>query len=445
MPLIALKRMLDISSYGAVKTRLFALARSVGIKDSVIVAGAMVFAGSLDYLVHIVVGRGLAPVEYGIFVAVTSLVQVLIFLSTTIRSVVGFYTAKLASHPECFANVSALVRQMWGWAWKWGLIGTATLALATPFLARQLHLPNSLPLWAAISMVLILCLRQVTHGVLQGIHQFSALGFVLVLQALLRVIFAVTFIWVGTRAVGALAAQTLSCAVAVAVAVWCLRPYFNGKNVAAHPISLVYPLNTFLGLATFGALTNLDPLFVKHYFSPAIAGNYGPVSTLAKVSLFLPWSLGLIILPKVRRRQAAGEDTRPILILGLLAALLPGLLLTTAYLSVPGLLVKTIFGNAYANPGVVLGLCNLAATLYAGLYIWLNYALALDRPAFIYLLILVSILQATAMFAFGRQSLTNLMLIMIACGAFGHVMAYMATFARKPVSSMPTEPLPSEQ
>src|SRR5215813_13427706 len=261
----------DMGSYTALKTRFFTLARSFGIKDSVVVAAAMVVAGSLDYLVHIVVGRRLAPVEYGIFVAVTSLVQLLIFLSTTIRSVVGFYTAELASRPECSANLSALVRQMWTWARKWGLIGTGALAVVTPFLAQQLRLPNSLPLWVTIFMVLILCLRQVTHGVLQGTHRFTALGIVLVLQAFLRVLFAVTFIWVGTRAVGALAAQTLSCAVAVAVAVWWLRSYFKGvKEISAHPISVVYPLNTFIGLATFGMLTNLDPLFVKHYFSPII-------------------------------------------------------------------------------------------------------------------------------------------------------------------------------
>src|SRR5262249_35767913 len=42
--------------------KLMAGARALGIHEGMIIAAAMVFAGSLDYLVHIVVGRRLAPI-----------------------------------------------------------------------------------------------------------------------------------------------------------------------------------------------------------------------------------------------------------------------------------------------------------------------------------------------------------------------------------------------
>jgi hypothetical protein len=288
-------------------------------------------------------------------------------------------------------------------------------------------------LWASSLMVLMLFLRQVTHGVLQGIQAFTGLGVSLVLQALLRVVLAVLFIWVGTRAVGALAAQSLSCAASVGVAVWWLRHYFrNAPGSPRHRISLVYPAHTFLGLAAFGALTNLDALFVKHYFSPIVAGNYGPVTALAKISLFLPWALGFIILPKVKQRQAAGQGTRSVLLLGMAAALVPGLLLTGLYFLFSGTLVNVIFGGAYANPGVVLPLANLAATLYAGVYIWLNYALSLDRPAFVYGAMLVVVCQAVGMFLFGRQNLVHLTLAMIFAALIGHVVGFMTTWSAVP-------------
>jgi O-antigen/teichoic acid export membrane protein len=413
--------------------RLYTIAQSVGIKHSLIIAMAMTFAGSVDYLVHIVVGRWLPPVEYGIFIAVTALVQLLIFLSTTIRSVVGFYTAELVTKPDSFQAVTGLVRQTWRWAWQWGAMGTAVMVLLSPYLTRELNLPSSAALWAASLMVLMLFLRQVTHGVLQGIPAFTGLGVVLVLQALLRVGLAVLFVWVGTRAVGALAAQSLSCGIAAGAAVWWLRRYFRkSAESAGHKISLVYPVHTFLGLAAFGVLTNLDALFVKHYFTPLIAGNYGPVTTLAKVSLFLPWALGFIILPKVKQRQASGQDTRPVLLLALAAALAPGLLLTGAYVLAPGALVKTIFGSAYTNPGNLLALANLAATLYAGLYVWLNYALALDRPAFVYASIGVVICQALSMFLVGRQSLVQMALAMISAALLGHFAGFLTTWSPAP-------------
>jgi len=423
-----------------------AAARSLGIRDGAIIAAAMAFAGSLDYLVHIVVGRALAPAEYGIFVSVTSLVQILIFLSATIRSVVSFYTAELVNGHSPDAGVSALAGQAWRWAWRWGLVGTAFLMIVSPWLTKQLNLPTSSPMWATCGMVLLLSLRQVTHGLLQGTHQFSGLGFVQIVQAFLRLLFAAMLVWVGTHAVGALAAQTLSCAVAVAVAAWWLRPYLrtgaqNGAVITGHS----YPLHTFIGIAAFGVLTNLDALFVKHFYSPTVAGDYGPVSTLARISIFLPWSIGLLILPKVRMRLACGQETRPILKMGILAALLPGLILTGAYLLFPGAIVRVVFGSQYANPGIVLALANLATTLFAGLYIWLNYALALNQPSFVYGLSALVVLQTVGMYGFGRQNLVALMLTMIAVAGGGHLLGFVTAWPRRQTIPSGSNLVPSEQ
>src|SRR5439155_10882651 len=203
---------------------------------------------------------------------------------------------------------------------------------------------------------------------------FAGLGLVQVTQAFLRLLLAAGFIFLGWRAVGAIIAQPVGCTVALALALWWLHPYFQRRNrVVDRPVSWHYSAHTLLGLAVFGLLTNLDALFVKLLFSPKAAGNYGPVVTLAKISLFLPWAIGIVLFPKVTHRQATGRDPRPILLLALTAALTPGLVITTFYFLFPGALVKIIFTRAYTNPGVVLGLASLAATLYAGLFIWLNY------------------------------------------------------------------------
>src|SRR5262249_36728450 len=115
--------------------------------------------------------------------------------------------------------------------------------------------------------------------------------------------------------------------------------------------------------------------------------------------------------------------------LGIAAALAPGLLLTGVYALFPGALVKMIFGGAYGNPGVVLALANLSATLYAGIYIWLNYALSLDRPAFVYALIFIVLVQASVMFLFGRDSLLRLMLALIFAALLGHCAGFMTLWA----------------
>ena len=150
--------------------------------------------------------------------------------------------------------------------------------------------------------------------------------------------------------------------------------------------------------------------------------------TLAKVSLFLPLAMGIILLPKAAQRRAAGRDARPILLLALAGALAPGLFLTIFYFLFPGWLVSIIFTDAYANPGIVLGLASLAASLYAGLNIWLNYALALERSAFIFALVGVLLWQGVGMFLFGRESLVHMTLVMVSAGVMGNLAGFITTW-----------------
>ena len=57
-------------------------------------AASMLLAGAMDYGVNVLSGRWLEPAEFGVFVAVTALLQVLLTLSLAIRMVVAFYTVR---------------------------------------------------------------------------------------------------------------------------------------------------------------------------------------------------------------------------------------------------------------------------------------------------------------------------------------------------------------
>jgi hypothetical protein len=274
----------------------------------------------------------------------------------------------------------------------------------------------------------------ITDGVLQGMQAFGRLGLVHASQACVRLLLTAGLIWLGYQAVGAIFALPLACFAALVLARMWLRPQFSeAGKVVARRVSWHYSVHTLLGLAVFGMLVNLDALFVKRFFSPAIAGNYGPVVTLSKVCLFFPLAMGIIVLPKAKLRQAAGRDARPVLLMALAGVLVPGLVLAMICFLYPGALVRTIFGAAYANPSIVLGLACLAAGLYAGLNIWLNYALSLERPAFIYALLVVLLLQGLCMFLFGRSNLVYMTLLMVSGGFIGNLAGFLTTWSIVPV------------
>ncbi len=412
------------------------LLRSAGARQGALIGAAMVAAGGFDYAVNVIAGRWLQPVQFGAFVSVTAILQVLLSLSIAVRMVTAYYTAALTRAGD--EQVGAFLRRAWRWSWRWGLVATALVALASPWMARVLRLPHPWPLFAASAMVLMLFLREMSYGALQGVQAFAGLGLVQVTQAALRLAFAAALIRLGAGCTGAVLAQPLGCVGALLLALWWLRPYRSGPDLPPLAVNRWYSLATLVGLAVFGVLSNLDALFVKHWFSPRIAGDYGTVVTLEKMSLFVPWAVGFVLFPKVAKRKADGEDTRPIVLLSLAAALVPGLALTFAYFAFPGALVRLCFGPAYADPGIVLGLASLAATLQAGVQIWLNYALSTGRNAYVYLLAGVLGLQACALYLFCRDSVLSMTVVMVMAGLLANVAGYATTC----LASCPAGPAP---
>ena len=304
------------------------------------------------------------------------------------------------------------------------------MVLISPSLGHALRLPNTWPLWVACPVVLLFFVRTVTDGALQGLQSFAGFGAVQVIQSLLRLLLACGLIWLGVQAAGAIIALPLAMATVLFIALWLLRPQFADRSgVDACEVSWHYSAHTLLGLAAFAVLANMDALFVKHFYSPSAAGDYGPVVTLAKMSLFIPLALGIVVLPKATQRRASGRDPRPILLLALAATLLPGFALTAIYLLYPNFIVRTIFTAAYTNPGLVLGMANLAASFYAGLNIWLNYALSLKRLSFIYILMGVLICQAAGMYLLGRDSLLQMTIVMAASGLIGNLAGIATTWS----------------
>ncbi len=406
------------------------------MRHGVVMAGATVIAGGLDYAFQVFTGRLLTPAEFSIFIAITALLQVMVYMTNSIRNVVAYYTAGLATGEHSLMATGRFIRRSWRWAVRWGMVALLVAALLSPLLARWLRVPSVWPFLAAALAVLMLFLRPVSDGALQGIQFFAGLGTVQVLQAGLRLVMGAILLFLGWQAFGAILALPLAMAGGLALALWLLRPRWQAGRGAtgASRVSWNYSLLTLAGLLCFALMINLDAIVVKRVFSPEIAGNYGPVVTLGKMNLFIPLAIGQVLFPKVTQRQATGRDARPILLLALGVTMLPGLLLTTLFWLAPGFLVQTIFGSAYADPGRVLPVVGLATTLFAGLNIWLNYALSADRPLFVGGLAFTLLLQITGLLLF-HETLLQVALVTLTAGLIGNGVGLLTNLVFRPVKS----------
>jgi O-antigen/teichoic acid export membrane protein len=399
-------------------------------------AGAMVIAGGFDALVNVVAGRMLVKEQFAVFIAVVALIQVLVNVTNVIRTVVAYYTAEFTAEQGGAARVNAFFHKGWSWSWRWGIIATLTMLLLSPLIARFMKIDSPWSLVAASFALLMLFVRPVTDGTLQGIQNFLGLSVVQVLQSALRLAFAILLISLGLEAFGAIAALPLATTSALLVAVWFLRDFFKNpqKNIAVPSVSLRYSLFTLLGLGSYALLINLDAIAVKRFFSEAVAGDYGTVVTLGKINLFATLGIGMVLFPKATQRQALGKDSRPVLMLALAATLGVGLALTLFYFLASGPLVTTIFSATYNDPGILLGLVGIATTLYAAISIWLNYALSLQKQSFVVGLAILVLLVIGAMFIY-HPSTIAIAWIMIAAGITGNIIG-AATTLRQPDTSI---------
>lgn len=398
------------------------LLQSAGMRHALVMSAATFLAGGLDYLFQIYTGRMLTPADYGVFIAVTALLQVAVYLTNSIRNVMAYYTAEMSLGPDAQAQAGRFLRQGWVWAWRWGVVALALTLLVSPLVKSFLRLPTGWPMVAAALTMLLLFLRPITDGTLQGIQFFGGLGSVQVVQAGMRLVLGAVLLMLGWQAFGALMALPLAMAVALVLALSLLRRLFRAGDRLKpdRAVSWNYSLLTLAGLLFFALIINLDAIAVKRAFSPEFAGYYGPVVTLAKMNLFIPLAMGLVLFPKVTQRQAAGRDPRPILLLALAAATLPGLLLTALFLLFPGPLVEALFGGAYADPGLLLGVVGLATTCFAGMNIWLNYALSAERPAYVAALGGVLAIQVAGLLLF-HESLMQIGLVTLGAGLLGNL------------------------
>lgn len=374
-------------------------------------------AFALDYLFNLLAGRLLDPPQFGIVVALAGAGQVLGVGSRVIQTVVTRFVAGAEA-----AARNAFFRLAFRRAWLWGTAVTILLLLLGRPIATFFRLDDLRPVAALLVTTVLLAVRPVVGGYLQGTQRFAALGIVQVVQAVFRLLIGVTLITLGLGAFGALAALPLASLIALGAGLWLLGTTIWRRPSQPTPLSLAdlsgYGRHTAFGLVGFAILINMDAILVKRFFDPLAAGQYSAAITLGKVIQFFPLAIILLLFPKAARRRAARRSTAGVLLpaLAVVGLLCGGI--TAVYFLFPELLLSRIFGPDYALPPDVLGLVGLAMTLLSLGNVWLNYFLSTEpRSRYVYAVWLGVLLQLLAILLF-HESLRQLPLAMASNGAW---------------------------
>ena len=366
-----------------------------------------------NYLFHIFMSRTLGPTDYGIMVSLFSVVMIISVPAGVLQTVTTKYISNFKAKGE-LAKVKILLHRLITRVSLFGIGGFILFILLSGHIASFLHIPSRLPIvLVAVALVLgIIC--PVLLGTLQGLQKFVYFGTDMMIGGIGKLFFGILLVYVGLKVNGALLGLAMGSLAAFLFAIFPLRRQFafdqTDCEINLSPIyGYFFPVAAML--LCFTLLTNIDLVLVRHFFEPSQAGHYAAASIVAKIILFLPGAIAMVMFPKTSELHALSQESKPVLKKSLLyTALLSGSVLLL-YLAVPSLIVKSLFGSQYIPSIPLIGIFGLAMLFFSLTNILLFYQISVHQLKFLKILVVATIVEVALIFLF-HASLIQVILIL---------------------------------
>ena len=275
------------------------------LRHSALLLAATQVANVSNLLFQVVMGRALAPEQYGVLAAMLGVALMLGTPMDALRTVVAHFSARLAADGR-----SGEVRGLLG-RWFAGLtLLAAPVAVAALLFNGELSAFFQLgaqrwpiPLTGAIlagSFYLPLF-----SGALQGVQAFGWMAVAQHSWGVVRLAVAAALVLgVAPRAEFGLLGQVAGVAASAALGWLGLRAVL-GENrrtpseAKAAPGMMRYFGFSLLALGGFAVLMNADIVMVKRYFDPVEAGLFARAGTIGRAVVFISMPVALAMFPKV--------------------------------------------------------------------------------------------------------------------------------------------------
>lgn len=376
---------------------------SVLMKGSFIVFIGSIIAGLGNYLFNILMGRMLGPQDFGILVALISLIYIVSVPSNAINLVSSRYVAQYEAKGQSGMIASFITKANQ----KSFLLGLATLVifiLISPLITKYLNLPSVWPVITLGPLLLITFIIPVNIGGLRGLQKFSKMSFNTVLSVVLKILIAVGLVYLAFGVNGALLAIALSALIAN------FYVYFSlGISKERPPLDIKlsqifsYAKPVFLVSLCIAALYNMDVILAKHFLDPTEAGYYAVLSLLGKIIFFATGSIIVVMFPLAVNKHSQGKSHSQVLKNSIILILVISLIICGIYVLFPEHIVNLLFGTSYASVSVYLGWFGLVILLFSLINALAIYHLSIHRTDFLPILIIGTILEIVLLYLFHQD------------------------------------------
>lgn len=379
-----------------------------------IMVGGNMVVNVVNYVYHLIMGRVLGPVDYGVLASLYSL----LYLVAVVPGSASVAIVKFISGAKDVNEAASVYIAIKRFIFKLAIAASVVLVLLSPAVAGFLRI-DDLKSVVCVSFVLFLSLvTLVNQATSQGLLKFMGVVGPNMVSAVLKLTVGLGLVLLGWSVFGAMAGVVVA-----SVFAYFYSTRFIGKIVQKRKSGefnlkpfFDYALPVLIQALAFTSLYTTDVILVKHFFSPYEAGIYAALSTLGKIIFFASSPISATMFPIISGRKSRGEPYRKVFFASLAITLLFSAVIVLFYWLFPGIAIGTLYGKAYLAAKSDLVWMGIFILFYTLSFLLVNFSLSLDRTKIIYLPLAAALAQVSAIWFF-HGSLLQVIQISLAIAA----------------------------
>lgn len=366
--------------------------------SAIMIGGSMV-GNVINYIYHLIMGRMLGPVDYGVLASLFSILYVVGIVPTSTSVAI----VKFISSSKKPSEVASIYRSIDKLVLRLSVILSFLTLLFSPFIANFLNIKNVF-LVVLISPILFFSLiALVNQATSQGILKFMGFVYPNFVASGVKLILGVLLVVLGFSVFGAMVGVVLSGILAYLVSVPYVKKIKEIKNFDTEynlkPF-LKYSMPVFFQALAFTSIFTTDVILVKHFLSPFEAGIYASLSTLGKIVFFASSPIASVMFPVVAGKNARGEKYMKVFWGAFALTFAVSALVVAVYYFFSGFAINILYGNAYLSAAPDLVWMGLFILVYTLATLLVNFALSLGKTKIIWFPLVAAIGQGILIWIF---------------------------------------------
>lgn len=346
-----------------------------------------------NYLYHLLMGRMLGPDLYGVLESTISALHIFSVPVITLTLVIVKFVSSYKGKNDLVA-VFGLYHYLTKRVLIFAFLFMILLVVLLPSLISFLHLPSTSMGILLIATFFFGLLSTINRSILQGLSDFLAFASTNIVEVILKVGVAVTLVYLGMKAEGALAGFMFGGIASYIVTIFIIRKlrftnttFFDQKKVVEFAIPAFFTM-----LATT-SLFSTDILLVRHFFPGVESGYYAAISVLGKIIYFAVAPIALAMVPFVSEHHAKGEKYQHFFLFSIGAAFLGAVAIVSLYFLIPETMVLILFGKEFLSIAPFLGFYGIFIGIYSICALFANFFLSIHKTKVVYFMMGAVLLQ----------------------------------------------------